>query len=105
MVFQKGKSGNPAGRTPGLGSSMKDALLDALNADSRRIIGVNVVKLAKSGNLEAIKFIYDRIDGKVKDQVDINQSGAIRVIVDYRDQGPIDHAEVAPGAEEDQDSG
>lgn len=102
VAYKKGESGNPAGR-PIKGNTMKDALLEALNAENRRVIGTSVVALAKSGNMEAIKFVYDRIDGKVKDIFDVNQGGAIRVSVEYRDSGPIDPAEAAPGPEDDQE--
>ncbi len=99
MTFVKGQSGNPAGRAP-YKNSLKVALEEALTKSDRRDIARAVVALAVGGNMEAIKFIFDRIDGKVKDQITFEQPGPIQVIVEYVDAGPIDPIEAARAAED-----
>lgn len=69
MPFQKGQSGNPKGR-PKKGSAMADALRTVLNKSedgkqNKRAVAEKLVELARDGNIEAIKTIFDRTDGKV----------------------------------------
>jgi hypothetical protein len=66
MTFQKGQSGNPAGRPPG--ARGKAALLvEALSAnDAHEIIRAAIDK-AKDGDIAAVRFCLDRIAPRPKD--------------------------------------
>ena len=65
MAFQPGQSGNPTGRRKE--KPWRDALTLALKADDGqklRRIAEKVVEAAEAGDLQAIKEIADRLDGK-----------------------------------------
>lgn len=68
MTFEPGKSGNPRGR-PKRGTAMADALRTVLNKSqdgkqNKRAVAEKLVEMARSGNVEAMKLVFDRIDGK-----------------------------------------
>lgn len=69
MVWQKGKSGNPKGRQK-KGQTLTDILRASLaepNAQGvtrSRALSDTLTRLADSGDLDAIRYIYDRVDGK-----------------------------------------
>lgn len=65
MAFQKGKSGNPGGRPKD--KPWADALRLALMADDKkrlRAIAEKCTAAAEGGDMQAIKEIGDRLDGK-----------------------------------------
>lgn len=65
MAWEKGKSGNPHGRAKD--KHWRDALLLAIGGDNRarlRTIAEKVITLAEQGDMQAIKEIGDRLDGK-----------------------------------------
>jgi hypothetical protein len=67
MTFIKGKSGNPRGR--GRDKPFLDALrleIAASGEDAKllRKIGAKVLKRAEAGDMGAISFLADRLDGK-----------------------------------------
>ena len=77
MPFQKGntlnarrKDGNKSGR-PKKGQSFAEALRAALDQEhrpgmtNRERIALVAIEQAKSGSMEAVKWIADRVDGKV----------------------------------------
>jgi len=67
MPFKKGDPNiNRQGR-PREGTTLTDILKEKLDKDDfiKRLID-----LAKSGNTKAIEMIYDRIDGKQKEQIE-----------------------------------
>ncbi len=69
-MWQKGQSGNPRGRPPvayGL-TNMLRAELDKRSPDGRtnkEVIAEIAVKLALQGEMRALEFIAERVDGKV----------------------------------------
>lgn len=87
MTFQKGQSGNPAGRKknqPLLTPTLRQ--LVAKDGNKEKIAEV-LVRLALAGDLDAIKIILDRIDGKVVAPVEVSgpNSGPIEIeALDYR---------------------
>lgn len=73
MPWVKGQSGNPAGRK---GKSLTDelrTLLSKKGPDGKRHrdeIAAALVREAKAGNVKAIAYIYDRLDGKPIERVE-----------------------------------
>jgi hypothetical protein len=75
MPFKKNESGNPLGR-PKSGNSFRD-LLEKKLSDMQSLDGISrkeaicevLIGLAMSGDLDAIKQITDRIDGKPTQQI------------------------------------
>lgn len=68
MTFEPGRSGNPKGRPP-KGKAMADALRTVLNKSkdgkqNKRAVAEKLVEMARDGNVEAMKIVFDRIDGK-----------------------------------------
>lgn len=76
MAWQKGQSGNPHGRSKD--KLVAEALrveLNSLAADGNRkklrALAESMVDAAIGGNVEAAKFVADRIDGKAHATVDM----------------------------------
>jgi ribosomal protein L17 len=74
MAFKKGQSGNPAGApkrprifTQSLLTALKQT--DADNVEAIQRIADKLVDLAKDGDVQAIKEIADRVEGKVPQAV------------------------------------
>jgi ribosomal protein L17 len=71
MPYKKGQSGNPGGR-PKRGETMTDLLREKLETHKttrdkktrKEKILEQVITLAEAGDLPAIKYIFDRMDGK-----------------------------------------
>lgn len=90
MPWVKGQSGNPAGR-PRRGQSFADALRRALrerDPETKRTrlqqVAEAAVQKAIAGDLDAIRFIAERIDGKVPDMV--QSDGQLVIRVEYVDE-------------------
>ena len=60
MPFEKGESGNPAGRPPG-SRNRATLLMESLLADDAEAIGRKAVEMAKGGDLAAIRLCVDRL--------------------------------------------
>ena len=60
MPFEKGESGNPAGRVPG-SRNRATLLMESLMADDAEAIGRKAVAMAKEGDLAAIRLCVDRL--------------------------------------------
>lgn len=77
--FQPGESGNPAGRPPGsrnLSTILKEMLEQEVLIDGEKIpfkdsIVKKLIKKANNGNLRAIQEIFDRMEGKAKQEMKI----------------------------------
>lgn len=76
--FQKGTSGNPAGRKPSdlnkLLAQFVQKTPDGGKEPWKALIIKRVVALAVQGDMEAVKFIWDRLEGKAALSVSISGS-------------------------------
>ncbi len=73
MPFKKGHSGNPAGRPKG-SKSLTDLLRQTLNLDgNREAIIDKVIALAIKGERWATELVWDRLEGKPLQVIDIEQ--------------------------------
>jgi hypothetical protein len=79
--FVRGRSGNPAGarRGPQIGSFLREAMAEE-GADGKtvgRMLVDRLIAIALEGDRQAIKDIFDRVEGKVPDKVEINEFAAL----------------------------
>lgn len=83
-LFQPGQSGNPAGR-PKRGQPMADSLRAVLNqkdengVQNKHLIAQTIIEQAIKGQQWAINFIFDRLDGRLPDDVTPGEGGGIVV--------------------------
>jgi len=83
MPFEKGKSGNSAGR-PKKGETLTDLLREKLEAPKttkgkitrKERIVEKLIVMAESGDLSALKYLIDRCDGRPKESLELTD-GAI----------------------------
>src|SRR5258708_6267182 len=74
--FQPGQSGNPGGKqkTKPMAEALQkelDTVVKGKNATKRQLIARKLANMAIAGNIEAIKVVYDRMDGKaISDDLD-----------------------------------
>lgn len=87
MTFQKGDPGGP-GR-PKKNEAMRAALERALaikdpvtGLPNRDAIALALIDQSKKGNVEAIKHVFDRTDGKVAETKVVEQSGEVKHVVE-----------------------
>jgi hypothetical protein len=76
--FAPGTSGNPLGRpkitklTESLRQQIAETNPDALEETIAQTIGKNLIKLAIGGDVQAIKEVFDRCEGRPKQAVDLD---------------------------------
>lgn len=70
--FVKGQSGNPTGKskTKWLTDALRMEL--AQNPEKARNIAVKVIEMAEDGDLEATKIIFDRLEGRPTQQIEVD---------------------------------
>ncbi len=81
--WKKGQSGNPAGRRNAYTDLINEMSYTKSNGKERReIILSKLFQLAERGDLRAIQFIIERLEGKALErQVRTNKSEPIQVMV------------------------
>lgn len=76
MPFQKGVSGNPSGRPPDvMGQAIRKVLAEkdpATKKKNAEALARKLFQMGMAGNVEAIKELNNRSDGKVKDKVELS---------------------------------
>ena len=70
--FEKGVSGNPGGRPKW--KKVTELMKTETNQEKLAIIVDNVFDLALEGNMRAVEFIADRVEGKVAQRVTVTTS-------------------------------
>ena len=75
--FKKGVSGNPNGRPKKadcLTDIMREKLAEAVvgNLTRAELVVVATIELAMKGNAAALKEVWERMDGKVKDKLELD---------------------------------
>ncbi len=83
--FKKGVSGNPEGRPSKedcLTSIMKEKLAEVDPKDANKLtraelVVVATIELAKKGNAAALKEVWERSDGKVKDKLEVKETSGM----------------------------
>lgn len=70
--FKKGQSGNPSGKskTKWLTDALRMEL--AQNPQKARNIARKVIKMAEDGDLEATKLVFDRLEGRPTQAIEID---------------------------------
>ena len=83
MPFKQGKSGNPKGR-PKKGETLTDLLREKIESPKtprekksrKEKIIEKLITLAEAGDLSALKYLFDRIDGKPTESIELTD-GAV----------------------------
>lgn len=65
-MWQPGQSGNPAGRPP-KGEALTEILKSKVDKEE---IAEKLLELVNNGDLAAIKYVYDRVDGRPKETIE-----------------------------------
>jgi hypothetical protein len=90
MKFEKGKSGNPHGR-PKKENSLTMMLEELGNLEDVTYNGEKIsraramaeklwARALVENDIQAIKYIYDRIDGKAKETIDMDIDGKLETV-------------------------
>lgn len=87
--WKKGQSGNPKGRPKKadcLTTLMREELekVDPKDKEKRthkELVVIATIELAKEGNSTALKEVWERMDGKVKEKLEINQDSTNAILL------------------------
>lgn len=86
--WQAGQSGNPKGR-PKRGETISELIRAVLREKgpegiaNRKLVAQKLVALALDGNMDAIKVVLDRVDGKVVEKLEHSGAGGGPLILEY----------------------
>ncbi|MFA6318388.1 MAG: DUF5681 domain-containing protein [Elusimicrobiota bacterium] len=82
--FEKGKSGNPGGRPKSNLSALLSRLVQRDENGKRTELEIvkKVCKLALAGDMKAIEFIWERLEGKVTSPITLNEDAPVRFTLD-----------------------
>ena len=86
MTWNKGESGNPGGRPSGalLGEVRAALRLEVMSGrgDQKRLrrICQKLIDLAEQGDTRAATLIFDRLEGKAPQSVDLHHSGELTTV-------------------------
>jgi hypothetical protein len=95
MKFEKGKSGNPKGRKP-LGKTLTEVLRrygeaapEGSDMARKELLARELWAIALAGDISAIKYIYDRVDGKPTESVEHSGPGgdSIKAVITWKSPG------------------
>lgn len=83
--WRPGTSGNPKGQEPGTHNFASALRRELKRADRRSVtqlekIAQKVVKLALTGDMDAIRWIADRTDGKVAQSIQVDSQHTVQVV-------------------------
>ena len=81
--FVAGHSGNPSGRPKS--RELTNALVQTVH---KKELAEKLWAMAKGGDLQAIKYIYDRIDGTPTQRIEHDDEATIRCLADDFDIPP-----------------
>jgi len=79
--FEKGVSGNPGGRPKW--KKVTELMKTETNQEKLAIIVDNVFDLALEGNMRAVEFIADRLEGKVAQRVEVSTNDQPIKVFDF----------------------
>lgn len=95
-MFVKGQSGNPGGR-PKKGTSFSDVIrakldeevvIDGKPTKNRDAISQKLINMAIGGDIAALKYCMDRMEGTPKQSIDMGvQEGPLGFDVEFTDEG------------------
>lgn len=80
MTWVKGQSGNPLGQMAGMKLMAEAIRIAALDTDKTtkktklRVIAERAVAAAMTGESWAVQFVADRLDGKARQETEVNVS-------------------------------
>lgn len=77
MPFKKGQSGNPGGKakTKDFSEAIRLSVLEAEGDKTKlRLIAEKLVEMAVQGDMQAIREVGDRLEGKPSQSVDVNDA-------------------------------
>ncbi len=81
--FQPGQSGNPGGRPKG--RLLSAVLRQKLTDEDKEIIAQQIIDGAKRGELDKIRELFDRTEGKVPNRNENGEPGAFDELLDEVD--------------------